>query len=224
MNCFTIHDITVYAEKRHVKNYRITVTKEGRVEMIAPYFVSQKEILNLLEQKYKWIKKHLYSKQTERKPIANNSEIIFCGEVFGLKIIVSDKNKVEIVEKDIIVYCKNSDKNYIKPLLYNFFKIELNKILPKLIDSEQQSTGLKCSAYSIRKMKSRFGSCNTKTKCLTFAVCLAQSPLPCIEYVVLHELAHTVVPNHGAEFKRLLEKYMPDYKDRKKLLNSIQYI
>ena len=69
-------------------------------------------------------------------------------------------------------------------------------------------------------MTSRWGTCNTKTKKIWLSTNLAKRPIECIEYVVLHELVHTVVPNHGPDFKALLNKYMPDWKRRKELLNS----
>ena len=69
-------------------------------------------------------------------------------------------------------------------------------------------------------MKSRWGTCDTRTNKITLNVRLAEHPVECLEYVILHELCHTVVPNHGPEFKALETKFMPDWKQVRDLLNG----
>ena len=69
-------------------------------------------------------------------------------------------------------------------------------------------------------MKTRWGTCNTKTKKIWLNVRLAEHPAECLEYVILHELAHTRVPNHGADFKAILTEYMPDWRTVKRRLKD----
>ena len=73
---------------------------------------------------------------------------------------------------------------------------------------------------TIRNQKTRWGSCNPRTKKLWFSVELAEKSDECIEYVVLHELAHLKIANHGAEFKAFLTHFMPDWRARQKELNG----
>ena len=68
-------------------------------------------------------------------------------------------------------------------------------------------------------MTSRWGSCNTRTKKINLNLQLVRYPLQCLEYVILHELAHLRVHGHGADFKAILDRFMPDWKTRRKLLN-----
>lgn len=72
----------------------------------------------------------------------------------------------------------------------------------------------------IRDMKSRWGSCISTRKIITYNLQLAFQPLPIIEYVVLHELAHIPYPNHQKEFWNFVEKFIPDWRERRKLLNK----
>jgi len=76
-------------------------------------------------------------------------------------------------------------------------------------------TGLRPSAVHYRSMTTRWGSCNHRTGSINFAVQLVDQPAEFIDYVILHELCHLAVPNHGPEFKALLDKYMPDWRQRK---------
>lgn len=81
-------------------------------------------------------------------------------------------------------------------------------------------TGLTCAGWNVRQYRARWGCCNTRTKELTFHAQLSRYPQRCLEYVILHELCHTVIPNHGKEFHALESKYMPEWKQIRKELNG----
>ena len=90
----------------------------------------------------------------------------------------------------------------------------LNRQISELVPVWEEKTGLHCTEWIIRDMKSRWGSCNTRTGKITFSLQLATMPEDFVEYVILHELLHLRVPNHGSDFKAELDKYMPDWKER----------
>lgn len=77
----------------------------------------------------------------------------------------------------------------------------------KEISSLEEKMNLKSGGFSIREMKTRWGSCNQRTHKLLFNLELAKKPQPCIEYVVVHELAHIVSKNHDTQFKAVLDKH-----------------
>jgi len=81
-------------------------------------------------------------------------------------------------------------------------------------------TGLRCASWQIRDMRSRWGSCTPKKKTIRFALQLARQPEECLDYVILHELCHLAVPNHGPAFKALLDRHMPDWQQRRRLLRG----
>ena len=81
-------------------------------------------------------------------------------------------------------------------------------------------TGLECTSWQIRDMKSRWGSCSVKSKKIRLALNLANYPDECLEYVILHELAHIKIPNHSKEFKDFLTHWMPDWRERQKKLKN----
>lgn len=82
----------------------------------------------------------------------------------------------------------------------------------------EEVTGLRSSGWTVRDMHTRWGSCNTETKHLNFSLMLASRSDEELDYVILHELVHTVVPNHGADFYAAMDRYMPGWKIiRKKL-------
>jgi len=91
-----------------------------------------------------------------------------------------------------------------------------NLIIPK-VEYYARKMGLSPTNITITKAKTRFGSCSPKNA-VSFSCRLMQYPLEAVDYVVVHELSHIKHHNHGKAFYALIEKYMPDYKSRKKLL------
>lgn len=98
-------------------------------------------------------------------------------------------------------------------------KQQAAEILPCRVKFFEQLTGLKANAVKITSAKTRFGSCSGKNN-ICFSYILMQYPEQAIDYVVLHELAHTRHHNHGPKFWALVEKYMPDYKQRRQMLKK----
>lgn len=93
------------------------------------------------------------------------------------------------------------------------------EIIPQRVEYYSSIMNLKPTGVKITKAKKRFGSCSSKNS-LCFSCFLMQYPIEAIDYVVVHELAHIKHHNHGKEFYALISEYMPDYKQREKLLKS----
>ena len=83
----------------------------------------------------------------------------------------------------------------------------------------EEATGLRCSGWTVRDMHTRWGSCNTKTHHINISLMLATRSDAELDYVILHELVHTVVPGHGADFYALMDRFMPGWKKIRKALN-----
>ena len=95
-----------------------------------------------------------------------------------------------------------------------YLREEIAELLPKW----EERTGLHCSGFQIRDMKTRWGSCNTRTGKLWFSLMLAWQPRECVEYVILHELAHLYEPSHSARFKAFLDLHMPEWRETRRKL------
>lgn len=104
------------------------------------------------------------------------------------------------------------DKNEITEL-----KKQAYEIIAPILEYYSAKMGVSPSGVSINSAKTRFGSCSSKKK-LNFSCRLALYPKEAVEYVCVHELAHITEMNHSKKFWQIVEKYLPDYKERKKLL------
>ena len=92
--------------------------------------------------------------------------------------------------------------------------------VPALVEQWEPILGVKAGQLAYRKMKSRWGSCQPSTGRICINVVLALYPPECLEYVVVHELVHLLVPGHGPEFRAIMDRVMPDWKKRRAKLRS----
>ena len=98
----------------------------------------------------------------------------------------------------------------------SLLKTEVEKYLPKW----EAITGLYCDSWQSKYMTTKWGTCNTSTRKIWLNLQLAKKPIECLEYVILHELAHLKVKNHGPDFVAILDLYMPYWRECKKMLND----
>lgn len=122
---------------------------------------------------------------------------------------------VSWIQSQLAVYAEKPGKEY-----YLSRKEELDRRIAELLPYWEQQTGLACSSWHSRYMTSRWGSCIPSKGRICFNLQLADKPQECLEYVILHELLHLRHPGHGAEFKMDLSRYMPDWRDCSKRLES----
>lgn len=100
------------------------------------------------------------------------------------------------------------------------YRAQLLEQLPPLIARYEKQLKVSVAGLRLRHMKTRWGTCNTRSHCITFNLELARYPLAQLEYVVAHELAHLRVAAHNHRFHALLDEVMPDWRERKKGLKE----
>lgn len=220
-----MNGIEVNIIRKNIKNIHLYVkSPDGRIEVTAPHNAKESVILSFIELKKEWILK-------QQEKIRNNSEnavIRYESDedifVFGkkYKLIVRNnqkKNSVQLFDGYLIMNIVD-DKVDKSKLINDFYRKILSEKIPGIMNDFENITEFHPSCWSIRDMKTRWGTCNVKTKKIWLSLMLAKKPLICVEYVVIHELIHLAVPNHGKDFKAYLNKYMPDWKYRRNLLNG----
>lgn len=97
-------------------------------------------------------------------------------------------------------------------------RASLKRRIAERLPAIEQWTGLHCTGWSVRDMHTRWGSCNTATCHINLSLMLATRTDEELDYVILHELVHTLVPNHGGSFYELMDRFMPDWKQIRKNL------
>ncbi len=209
--------------KKRMKNTRIVISPDGRVRVSTSLITPDEEIQKLLESKYEWIRVHrqrylLRERETIDKYYEGEVGM-FLGNRYTLKIVENTGiDEISIKEgKYIEMFTKYesvSGKN--KKIYLDWQKNELTKILKEYVHKWEGITGLKVEEWSIRKMRTRWGSCNTRSRNILFNLDLIKKKPEFIDYVVLHEIVHIKIPNHGSAFKAMLDKFIPTWRDIRK--------
>ena len=212
-NYIQVQELSIPIERKRIKNLYIRLDKNNQVKISAPYIMSENQIKRFVESKIDWIRK----KQSENKkkvPVIENykdGELVHLfGDEYVLKITLDKREKVEVNEGEIIVHVK-SEANVEKVYL-TFLRKVLQEYLDENVPIWEKKMNLYSSSFYIRDMKSRWGTCNTKTHRICFALNLAKKNYDFIDYVICHEIAHIKVPNHGDNFKKILDTYYPNWK------------
>lgn len=228
--CLKGKEIPYKLERKNVKNINLRIKPDSSVYVSAHDSVSSKEIEKFLVQKSDFILKALayyceLQKYTPKpKQYVDGENFRICGHDLRLKVLQGAKNYVEsdgsyikLTVKDacdVTLKQKTVDK-WIKEQCVAIISAMCESIYPKF-----QKYGIAFPKLKFRKMISRWGSCQPKRGSLTFNISLIEAPMSCIEYVVVHEFTHFLQPNHSKKFYTQLTMFMPDWAERKKLLEK----
>ena len=202
----------------------LRVTQDCRVTLSVPLRTKDRDIEEFVTSKKDWIENALAkfsgSSNDADQWYGDGGRICVLGRTYDVVEITGPRMMCQISEDKVYLTCPD-DCSYGTRERYmrEWYRSILKDVLPGMFDKWEGITGLRCSGWQTRYMTSKWGTCNCRTKKIWLSVRLAEKPAECIEYVVLHELAHTSVPNHGDRFKAILDEYMPDWKERKRILN-----
>lgn len=220
--------ITYNLERKNVKNINLRIKADQSIYMSANYYVSDNVIEDFLKEKSDYILKALehYSEVAKYAPqpkqYVDGESFKILGHDRRLKVIEGKRNTVESDESYITLTVKDAtDFDLKKKTMDKWLKNYCKDILQAVCESvypKFQKYGIEYPELRFRNMISRWGSCQPKRKILTFNISLIEAPLSCIEYVVTHEFTHFLQPNHSKKFYNQLAMFMPDWQERKKIL------
>ena len=219
-------EIPYTVTKKRIKSIRIVIDgKNGEVRVSCPLVTPTSRAVSFVREKSGWIFKKraeiLKKAERETNAFCDGAAVKIWGESYTLRFENAGKDAVK-AENDIlfIFYKKQWNEEKAKKLFQNYLKFLTAQALATRLPYWEKVTSLFSGGYSIRYMKSRWGSCNIKTHALSFNSRLASFPPSCLDYVIVHELCHTKHAGHGTRFYALLENHYPDYKNAKKMLRG----
>ncbi len=223
-----IEDITITLERKNIKNMYLRILPPyGEVKVSAPLFLSDEDITKFVKSKKDWIlKKQKFIIENDIKaPLkySNGEKHYLWGKEYTLHLISNDTIKnVLIDDKKSVMYLPITKRNTIEKrekIMNEFYRAEMKKAIPPVLDKCSQIVGKKPSEVKIRNMKN-WGNCRYHDKRITLNLKLAKKDPICLEYVMIHELCHLIEFNHGKKFKKLMDTYCPNWKKIKKMLNE----
>ncbi len=212
--------LNIDVKTKKVKYLRLKVNAVGEVALTLPVGVSKKTAEKFVTTKRDWIIKTVEKIRTNKHTV-NTNEVRILGKNYPLIVKEANKNSCRLYD-DYVLILNKQDYDYTKTLekwLRESAKLYFDKKTDEAL-ALLHNTGIKKPTISIRKMKSIWGSCSYKKGAVRYNLKLYSTPPSCVEYVILHELAHFLYANHGAEFKNFLSYYMPNWKEYRRLLSK----
>lgn len=224
-----ISGITIDIQKKNIKNMHLAVLPpDGKVRVSAPMHLSDESIAMFVRTKLGWIKKQqekfaLQPRQSEREFISGETLYVF-GKQYFLRVMYSYKGNSLVLNGNeaVLTVRKESTARQREAFVNEWYRDLLKEKISIYLPKWEQITGLYCDFWQTKYMTTRWGTCNTNTRKIWFNLQLAKKPIECLEYVILHELAHLKVKNHGKDFIAILDMYMPYWRETKKLLNDFK--
>ena len=223
----TVRGIDIDVVYKDIKNLHIGVYPPmGRVRVAAPERLDDEQVRLAIIQRLPWIKRQREQlrsadRQSQREMVTGESHYVW-GTRHRLKVIERPgRAHFEIDGGRLLLYVPD-DTSAAKrrDLLDRWYREQLRAAIPPLIAKWQRILEVTVPRWSIRRMKTKWGSCNRETGHIWFNVELAKKHPDCLEYIVVHEMAHHIERNHGQRFAKLMDGFMPDWRARRDQLND----
>ena len=208
--------------KKKIKNFIIRIYPDLRIAVSVPLHASSKDIENFIQNKKEWIETTLKKIEMAKENKNNLKENIIriLGKKIEKKIIESDLERIRLTDTSIYIYSKDIGNTKIEKKILEWKVERLKVILDEYLTKYTKLLNKNINYYQIKKLSSAWGIYHKRENYISFNFDLIEKDIECIEYVVLHELCHIFYMNHQKDFWALVEKYMPDYKARRKKLKD----
>lgn len=212
--------------KKNIKNLHLYVKPpDGRVSVSAPLSMSDEAIERFVRTKTDWIKAQVSKfesrpRQSAREYVTGETLYVW-GRRYYLQIEYGRKNSLILSGERAVLTARMEStagqrENYVREWYRERLKAEIARQLPKW----ESITGLKAEGWQTKYMKTRWGTCNTRTKKIWINLQLAKKTPECLDYVILHELVHLAQASHNKRFFSLMDRYMPTWREVKSTLNE----
>lgn len=212
---------------KKMKQVRLKVFPSGEIKLSAPVRTQTEWIAEYLSSKTPWIEEKLElfvqtrSVEKEEHFISGSSTRILGRQ---LTIQVHQARRKQIVREDSVlyVYTREVDQQNIDKQVNNWWQRTAKQYFQDVIDKMYpiiEKHGVERPTVCVKKMTTLWGSCSRRTQKINLNFYLYKASVPCVEYVILHELAHFLYPYHNKVFYDFITIHMPDWQDRKKQLD-----
>lgn len=216
----TISGLEVDVIRKDIKNFHLGVyPPEGRVRVAAPTIMSEDAIRMAVITRLGWIKKQ--KKQFEEQEREAPREMVggeshyYLGQRYRLNVIEHNG------PTDVVIRNKSWMDLYVRPsydvserqkALNEWYRDQLKDIVPPLLEKWCKALDVEIGGWGIKRMKTKWGSCNPDDRRIWLNLELAKKPVHCLEYVILHELAHLKERQHNDRFVAVMDEMMPKWK------------
>ena len=221
-------EISIALTRKQIRNVHLSVhPPDGRVTLVAPMTTRYDVARAYAISKLGWIRDQQtklrgQAREAPRKFVTRESHYVW-GKRYLLSVVERDeKPSVTLDHRRITLTVRpGSDHTKRAAVMRDWHKQLLHDAVPALIRKWEPRLKVKVSAYFLRRMKTKWGSCNHEAKHIRLNTELAKKPKDLLEYVIVHEMAHLRAPTHGERFIALLDQHFPSWREARMELNEL---
>jgi predicted metal-dependent hydrolase len=228
MESFKVAEITVNVTFKEIKNIHLSVHPPyGEVTLSAPPKYDLDTLRLYVVSRIDWLRERIIKFQKQERIPArkfiNNETHFFLGQRYKLFLNETQgKQYIEKIVDRLIMHLRSkSDKNKRAAIMESWHRKELKIITKKFVEKWEPKLSVKVRAFGIKKMKTKWGTCNPETGRIWMNLELAKMPENCIEYIIVHEMVHLLEKTHNKRFFALLDHYMPGWQIHRDKLNNL---
>lgn len=223
-----IRGISLDVVRKDIKNLHIGVyPPNGRVRVAVPLHLDDEAVRLAVISRLAWLRKHITKfkqqhRQSQREMVSGECHY-FQGRSYRLDVIEHNSPPLVKLQNHTKIEMRvrpGASREKREALLHQWYRQELKKQVPKLITKWEPKIGVKVAEFGIKKMKTRWGTCNINARRIWLNLELAKKPVQCLEYIVVHEMAHIIERLHNDSFRELMDKLMPQWRMHQKILNQ----
>lgn len=207
---------------KKVKNVNMHINEKGEIIVSANAYFPKEKIDAFVLEKMDWIIKRQQIAKRKQEIFYGNGQqetLTLFGKTYSIKFISSLTSGVKLNENECLVYCQNEEnvEKLVQQFIDKMCRQTFMKVVEEVYELMSKDYQLVFPSIKIRTMTSRWGSCIPAKNQITLnRKCIHYDP-QFLRYVVIHEFAHLIQPNHSKQFYYVVEKYMPDYKTASQL-------
>ena len=223
-----VSGIRVEVVRKPIKNLHLSVhPPEGRVRVSAPTRTDDEVVRLVVVSKLRWIQRHQQTfadqpRQSPREMVGGESHY-FLGRRYRLRVLehnvpneVNLKNNSEL----ILRVRPGTSRDKREQVLNDWYRKHMKTVIPGLIEKWRPIISVEVADWGVKKMKTRWGSCNIRDRRVWLNLELAKKPPQCLEYVLVHEMVHLLERHHNDRFKTLMDQFMPQWRHHRDDLNN----
>lgn len=218
-----VGDVVAEVTYKSIKNLRLRVLPpDGRVAVSVPHGVPEETVSRFVRGHLDWIaraKAHVTTSTPSTAPLADGVEVNLWGRSYEARVSTAARASAELTGAEAL-WLRGPDADGLRRGLEALYKEQIHAALETLRPEWEEKVGRRASAIRLRRMTTRWGTCNTKTAAITLNVALAEHPPSALEYVLVHELVHLHERGHGPAFTGRMDRLLPDWRIRRRALRG----